>query len=70
MNDIERIHVYPNNDSLEHNTDGGPCWCNPVSENVYRTDAYGVETLCGVVITHTAADGRTNQDRQFLSGAN
>lgn len=64
---VERLHVYPLNDSREHVTSGdGPCWCNPATQKV--TDERGY--LLGEIVTHTAADGRINQERPFLHGAN
>lgn len=66
MDAVERIHVYPENDSRIHVTDGGPCWCNPTRQPVEDEHGY----LVGEIVTHTAADGRANQERPFLHGAN
>ena len=49
----QTVHVYPNNDLIEHNTDGGDCPCGPTSEPVFDADG-----ACGWVITHHSLDGR------------
>ena len=43
-----RQHVYPINDTRQHVTNGGTCWCNP--------------TFDGYVVIHNAADGREDYE--------
>ena len=43
----QTVHVYPNNDLIEHDTDGGDCPCGPTSEPVF--DADGALRRCTVV---------------------
>jgi hypothetical protein len=68
VTDLPIHHIYPEGDTREHFVDGGPCWCNPVTETVCAKDDPLIAV--GYLIIHTAADGRSNQERQFLSGAN
>ena len=41
----QTVHVYPNNDLIEHDTDGGDCPCGP-------TLFFDADGACGWVITH------------------
>lgn len=34
----QTVHVYPNNDLIEHDTDGGDCPCGPIPEPVFDAD--------------------------------
>jgi hypothetical protein len=47
------VHVYPDNDLIEHDTDGGDCLCGPKSEGVKNEDG-----SYGWVIVHHSLDGR------------
>lgn len=49
----QTVHVYPNNDLIDHDTDGGECPCGPTPEPVFDADGG-----CGWVITHHSLDGR------------
>ena len=49
----QTVHVYPNNDLIEHDTDGGDFPCGPAVEPVFDADG-----ACGWVITHHSLDGR------------
>lgn len=49
----QTVHVYPNNDLIDHDTDGGDCPCGPTPEPVFDADG-----ACGWVITHHSLDGR------------
>ena len=45
-------HVYPVNDLIEHETDGGDCACGPTTEPVEREDG-----SIGYVVTHHSLGG-------------
>ena len=46
------IHVYPIDDTEEHDIDGTACWCCPSI-----TECYGE-----LIIVHNAFDGRTKNE--------
>lgn len=48
----ERVHVYPIDDLVEHDTDGDDCVCGPDTEFVDG----------GAVITHHSLDGREQHE--------
>lgn len=50
---MSTIHVYPVNDVVDHDTDGGDCICGPDSEFVEG----------GIVVTHHSLDGREFAER-------
>lgn len=47
------VHVYPVNDLVDHDLDGGDCACGPTAEPVERDDG-----SMGWVLVHHALDGR------------
>lgn len=47
------LHVYPLNDLVAHDTDGGDCVCGPRDEPVERDDG-----SIGWLVVHRALDGR------------
>lgn len=49
------IHVYPENDLVEHETDGDDCICGPVAHPVESEVEAGVINWVSV---HNALDGR------------
>ena len=49
----QTVHVYPNNDLIEHDTDGAECPCGPTTEAVFDPDGSN-----GWLITHHSLDGR------------
>ena len=49
----QTVHVYPNNDLIDHDTESGDCPCGPTSEPVFDADG-----ACGWVVTHHSLDGR------------
>lgn len=50
---MSTVHVYPNNDLIDHDTDGGDCVCGPTVEPVPRDDG-----SMGWLVTHHSLDGR------------
>jgi hypothetical protein len=46
-------HVYPIDDFVEHDTDGGDCLCGPTTEPVFREDGSN-----GWLVVHHSLDGR------------
>lgn len=50
---MSAVHVFPVNDLVEHDTDGGDCICGPETEPVARDDG-----TFGYVVTHHSLDGR------------
>lgn len=50
---VTTVHVYPENDLIEHDTDGGDCICGPATEAVFRDDGSN-----GWVVVHNSLDGR------------
>ena len=46
-------HVFPVNDLMEHDTDGGDCVCGPTAKSVERDDG-----SIGWLQVHHALDGR------------
>ena len=46
-------HVYPVEDLIEHDTDGGNCICGPEIAPIKREDG-----SIGFVVTHYSLDGR------------
>lgn len=53
----ETYHVYPVNDLVEHDTDGGDCPCGPTTEPVVRDDG-----SMGFVTVHHSLDGREHHE--------
>ena len=53
----ETVHVYPVNDLIGHDIDGGDCLCGPTTEAV-PDDEGGF----GWVITHNSLDGREQHE--------
>ena len=51
------VHVFPLNDAVDHDTDGGDCVCGPTTEPVPRPDG-----SMGWLITHHSLDGRENHE--------
>ena len=50
----QTVHVYPNNDLIDHDTESDACLCGgPTPEPVFDSDG-----ACGWVITHHSLDGR------------
>lgn len=49
----EDVHVWPENDLIEHDVDGGECTCGPTTEPVPRDDG-----SMGWLVLHHALDGR------------
>ncbi len=47
------VHVYPNTDLIEHNTDSDECLCGPTTEAVPAEDG-----SFGWVVKHHSMDGR------------
>ena len=52
------VHVYPEADIVEHDTDGDDCVCGPATEPVERDDG----TIAWIVIHHSL-DGREQHER-------
>ena len=52
------VHVYPLNDLIDHDTDGGECMCGPTTEAVQRDDG-----SYGWLSVHHSLDGRELQER-------
>lgn len=50
---MSAVHVYPNNDVLEHDTDTDECLCGPTVESVPAG-----EGSFGWLVTHHSMDGR------------
>lgn len=50
---MSTVHVYPANDLVEHDTDGGDCICGPRVEAVMREDGSN-----GWLVVHASLDGR------------
>ena len=50
---VTDLHVFPLNDLVDHDTDGGDCVCGPTTEPVERDDG-----SIGWVVCHHALDGR------------
>jgi len=47
------VHVYPDADHIEHDTDGGDCVCGPDLEMVFDDDGSN-----GWLVSHHSLDGR------------
>ena len=47
------VHVYPDADLIEHETEGEDCACGPTSEAVFRDDGSN-----GWLVLHHSLDGR------------
>ena len=47
------VHVWPDADIVEHDTDGGDCICGPKFEAVFRDDGSN-----GWLVSHHSLDGR------------
>ena len=58
------VHVYPLNDLIEHDTDGGDCICGPDYE--YIDPATGEAYPDGPVVTHHSLDGREQDEEPWL----
>lgn len=58
------VHVYPVNDLIEHDTDGGECPCGPETEAVPCDDG-----TYGWVITHHSMDGREFHEADYAGPA-
>lgn len=54
----QTVHVYPNNDLIDHDTESDACLCGPTPEPVFDADG-----ACGWVITHHSLDGREVHER-------
>lgn len=54
----DTVHVFPVNDLVEHDTDGGDCVCGPTAEPVPRDDG-----SFGWLVTHHSLDGRERFER-------
>lgn len=50
---MSTVHVYPVDDIIDHDTDGGDCPCGPTTEPVPADDGY-----IGSLIIHRSLDGR------------
>lgn len=50
---MSTVHVYPEADHVEHDTDGGDCICGPTTEPVEAEDGY-----IGWLVSHHSLDGR------------
>jgi len=55
---MSTVHTYPNNDLVEHDTDGGDCICGPTTEPVPREDG-----SFGWHVMHHSLDGRERFER-------
>ncbi len=51
------VHVYPLDDLIAHDTDGGDCLCGPTTEPVERADG-----SYGWLIVHHSLDGRERSE--------
>lgn len=51
------VHVYPVNDLIKHNVDGGDCMCGPTTEAVSDNDG-----SYGWVVIHHSLDGREQHE--------
>ena len=51
------VHVCPDSDLVEHDTDGGDCVCGPTTEAVFRPDGSN-----GWLIIHHSLDGREHRE--------
>lgn len=57
MSNRDIVHVYPTNDLIEHDTNGGDCICGTTTEPVEREDgSYGWLEL------HHSLDGRERHE--------
>ncbi len=50
---VANVHVWPPDDSIEHDTEGDDCVCGPTMEAIKRDDG-----SMGWVVMHHALDGR------------
>lgn len=57
----DTVHVYPENDLVEHDTGGADCLCGPITEAVPRDDG-----SFGWLVVHHSLDGR--ESREELGG--
>lgn len=55
---MSTVHVYPNDDAVEHFTDGSDCLCDPDIE-VVTSSAGNV----GLLVIHHSLDGREFGER-------
>ncbi len=53
----EPVHVFPINDLIDHDTDGGDCPCGPETIPVERDDG-----SFGWVVSHASLDGRERSE--------
>lgn len=51
------VHVYPQGDLVEHDTEGDDCICGPTTEAVFREDGSN-----GWVMQHHSLDGREHRE--------
>lgn len=56
------VHVFPVDDLVEHDTDGGECVCGPRTEPVPREDG-----SIGWLIRHHSLDGREHHEAPVSS---
>jgi hypothetical protein len=52
-----RVHAYPVNDLIEHDTESDNCVCGPTQRPVKRDDG-----SVGWVVTHHSLDGREKNE--------
>lgn len=57
---MSTVHVYPVNDLVEHDTNGGDCPCGPTTEPVMREDGSN-----GWLVTHHSLDGREKKEKEL-----
>ena len=50
-------HLYPNDDLIEHDVDGGDCICGPTTEAVFRDDGSN-----WWLTAHHSLDGREHRE--------
>jgi len=57
----DTVHVYPDNDLVEHDTDTNEadCMCGPTTRPIKRKDG-----SVGWVITHSSLDGREAREQE------
>ena len=57
------VHVYPIDDMIDHDTDGGDCLCGPTTEPVPRDDG-----SMGWLVVHHSLDGREKHEALWGEG--
>lgn len=50
---MSTLHLYPENDVIDHDTDSDDCWCGPKTSPTKEPDG-----SIGWVILHNSIDGR------------